>query len=124
MDKPFALRAVGTLFDQRFELARELAIGLHAQFGPLLFDTFVRTSERLRECAAAGLPVQVLDPACSAAEDFDALAEEVAAWAERSTRLEESADERKRPADEAPFVSRSSPMFATHTGRVAERAPH
>jgi len=81
MDEPFALRAVCTLFDKRSKLARELLVGMHAQFGPLLFDTPVRTSARLRESAAAGLPVQLVDRASRAAQDFEALAEEVVLWA-------------------------------------------
>lgn len=75
----FELRVVGTLFDRRAELARELLIGTQARFGERLFDTVIHQSARLREAAASGLPVQVLDPACRAARDFEALAEEVAA---------------------------------------------
>ena len=75
----FELCVVGTLFDRRAELARELLIGTQARFGARLFDTVIHQSARLREAAASGLPVQVLDPACRAARDFEALAEEVAA---------------------------------------------
>jgi chromosome partitioning protein len=75
----FELCVVGTLFDRRAELARELLIGTQARFGERLFDTVIHQSARLREAAASGLPVQVLDPACRAARDFEALAEEVAA---------------------------------------------
>jgi chromosome partitioning protein len=75
----FELRVVGTLFDRRAELARELLIGTQARFGARLFDTVIHQSTRLREAAASGQPVQVLDPACRAARDFEALAEEVAA---------------------------------------------
>jgi len=71
------LRVVGTLFDRRTPLARELLIGTQARFGARLFDTVIHQSARLREAAASGVPVQVLDPGCRAVRDFEALAEEV-----------------------------------------------
>ena len=77
MDAPFAVRVVGTLFDRRTRLARELLVAMHARFGAALFDTAIHTSARLREAAAYGLPIQVLDPACRATSDFAALAAEV-----------------------------------------------
>jgi chromosome partitioning protein len=76
-EHPFQMRAVGTMFDRRVRIARELLIGIHARFGPILFDTAIRSNVRLREAAAAGVPIQVLDRRCAAAQDFDALAEEV-----------------------------------------------
>jgi chromosome partitioning protein len=69
---------VATLFDKRSRIARELLVGIHAQFGELLFDTAISTSVRLREAAALGVPVQALDTRSRAAIDFRALAEEVA----------------------------------------------
>lgn len=79
--EPFALRAVGTMFDRRARIARELLIGIHARFGAILFDTAIRTSMRLREAAALGVPIHALDPRCSAAQDFQALADEIEAHA-------------------------------------------
>jgi chromosome partitioning protein len=76
-ERPLSVRAVATLFDRRARIARELLVGMHAQLGPLLFDTAIRSSVRLRECAALGAPVQVVDPRGAAAADFRALAEEV-----------------------------------------------
>jgi chromosome partitioning protein len=84
-DAAFALRAVATLFDRRMRIARDILIGMQAQLGDLLFETTIRTSVRLRETAAAGVPVQVLDPKSRAASDFRSLAEEVSAHAERVT---------------------------------------
>ena len=81
VDQPFSVRAVGTMFDRRLRIARELLVGMHAQLGEILFDTTIRTSVRLREAAAAGVPVNVLDPAARAADDFRALAVEVRAHA-------------------------------------------
>ncbi|HVQ35146.1 MAG TPA: hypothetical protein VMT33_03980, partial [Candidatus Bathyarchaeia archaeon] len=79
LSHPFSVRAVGTMFDKRLRIARELLVGMHAQLGGLLFDTAIRTSVRLRETAAAGVPVNVLDPASRAADDFRSLAAEVRA---------------------------------------------
>lgn len=78
-ERPFAVRALGTLFDKRLRISRDLLVGMQAQLGPILFDTVIRTSVRLREAAAAGVPVSVLDPRSRAAADFRALAEEVLA---------------------------------------------
>jgi chromosome partitioning protein len=81
-DAPLVLRAVGTLFDRRTRIAREVLIGMQSQLGDLLFETTVRTSARLREASAAGVPVQVLDPKSRAAADFRALAAEVSRHAQ------------------------------------------
>lgn len=77
--RTFDLRVIGTMFDRRTKFARELLVALHGRFGPQLFDTVIRTSVRLREAPAHGLPVHELDPGCRAAQDFDALAAEVVA---------------------------------------------
>jgi chromosome partitioning protein len=78
-DAAFELRVVGTLYDPRMRLARELLIGAQARFAGRLFDTVIRHHVRLREAAACGLPVHVLDPNGSAALNFDCLAAEVQA---------------------------------------------
>ena len=77
MHAAFDLRVVGTLYDPRMLVARELLVGLQARFTGQLFDTVIRQSVRLREAAASGLPVQVLDPHGAAAANFDCLAAEV-----------------------------------------------
>ena len=76
----FDLAVLGTLFDRRTNFARELLVALHARFADEMFETVIRTSVRLREAAACGVPVQVLDPACRATQDFDALASEWMAY--------------------------------------------
>lgn len=81
MEAQFELRVVGTLFDRRLRLARELLVGTQARFGGRMFDTVIHQSVRLREAAASGVPVQILDPGCRAARDFEALACEVRALA-------------------------------------------
>ena len=79
MEAEFDLRVLATMYDRRMRLARELLIGTQARFGPLMFDTVIHQSVRLREAAACGLPVQELDPGSRATRDFDALADEVVA---------------------------------------------
>lgn len=77
--RSYPVRVLGTLFDRRVRFARELLVALHARFGEALYDTVIRTSVRLREAPAMGLPVHALDPSCRAAADFTALAAEVLA---------------------------------------------
>ncbi|HED65409.1 MAG TPA: ParA family protein [Planctomycetes bacterium] len=81
----FELRVLATLFDRRLRIARDLLTGVQARFGNALFDTVIHESVRLREAAAFGLPVQLLDPDCRAVRDFEALAGEVRALAGHRT---------------------------------------
>ncbi len=87
MEAEFELRVVGTLFDRRMRLARELLVGTQARFAGQLFDTVIHQSVRLREAAACGVPVQVLDPASRAASDFESLAGEVRAMQRSRARV-------------------------------------
>lgn len=102
-----ALRVIGTMFDRRTRFARELLVALHARFGESLFDTVIRTSVRLREAPALGLPVQQLDPECRAAADFAALAEEVLALELEPSRAADLADYELQPLapDPAPAAT-------------------
>ena len=80
----FGLRVLATMFDRRLKLAREILVALQARFGRSLYDTVIRESARLREAAAVGEPVQVLDPASRSTADFAALAEEILAAGTRA----------------------------------------
>lgn len=73
------VRVVATLFDRRTRFSRELLIGMQSRLGVHMYDSAIRTSVRLREAAAYGVPVQELDPRCHAAADFEHLAREVIA---------------------------------------------
>ena len=75
--RTFDVRVLGTMFDRRTRFARELLVAMHARFGPVMYETVLRTSVRLRESAAAGVPVHTLDPRCSAVLDLDAIAAEI-----------------------------------------------
>ena len=79
--RAYDVRVVGTMFDRRTKFARELLVALHARFGASMFDTVIRTSVRLREAPAWGVPIQQLAPGSRAAADFAALADEVLARA-------------------------------------------
>lgn len=76
--RSFDVRVLGTMFDRRTRFARELLIAMHARFGPSMYETVLRTSVRLREAAASGVPVHALDPRCSAVVDLDAIAAQIA----------------------------------------------
>ena len=119
LEHPFSLRAVGTLFDKRMRIARDLLVGMQAQFGSLLFDTMIRTSVRLREAAAAGVPVQVLDPKSRATSDFHSLAEEVCAHAEALARSSRAGE---RGTQERGLVRTSSASARSSPARTPARA--
>ena len=76
-NRVYRIRVVGTLFDRRTRFARELLIALHGRFAGVMYDTVIRSSVRLREGPAVGLPIQEHAPGSRAAADFAALAEEI-----------------------------------------------
>jgi len=75
--RSFDVRVLGTMFDRRTRFARELLVAMHARFGPRMYETVLRTNVRLREAAAAGVPVHVLDPRSGAVLDLDAIAAQI-----------------------------------------------
>lgn len=77
LERPFETRVLATLFDRRMKIAREVLVALELRFGPRLLDSVIRHHVRLREVAALGSPIQVVDPASEACADFAALAEEL-----------------------------------------------
>ncbi len=81
LDRSLELRVLCTMFDRRTRLGRELLIAMQSHFGEHLFDTAIHSSQRLRETAAMGQPVQVLDPRSRAHRDFEELATELEAHA-------------------------------------------
>jgi len=129
LDPPFQVRAVGTMFDRRLRIARELLVGMHAQLGSILFDTAIRTSVRLRECAAAGVPVNVFDPASRASDDFRSLAAEVREHAGREPigKAAPRAPSRRERGTRDPWLSpepRREPMLPrTVPVHIPGRAP-
>jgi len=112
MEAEFDLRVLGTMYDRRMRLARELLIGTQARFGALMFDTVIHQSVRLREAAACGVPVQELDAGSRATRDFEALAQEVLALGSERTLSPEATLERdldRRGAEVVRPISASVP---------------
>jgi chromosome partitioning protein len=95
----FGLRVLATMFDRRLRIAREILVALQARFGAALFDTTIRESVRLREVAALGAPVQVIDPRSRSVEDFRSLAAEVLALAAGEDALSTESREHASAAD-------------------------
>lgn len=90
-DSRFEMRVLGTLFDRRTRFARDMLFALHSRFGPMLYESVIRTSVRLREAAASGVPVQVLDKRSRATSDFAALANECLVGRSDSVRVDDLA---------------------------------
>lgn len=88
---------LATLFDRRVPFMREVLVALELRFGDGLLDTVLRQHDALREAAALGAPIQVVDPASDACLDFDALATEMKA--KGLVRLEAELTERALAAD-------------------------
>jgi chromosome partitioning protein len=72
-----AVRVLPTLYDGRTRYARRTLGRIRELFGDLCFDTVIRLNVKLREAAAAGLPIHVYAPSAHGAADYAALAVEV-----------------------------------------------
>ncbi|MFO7957943.1 MAG: ParA family protein [Candidatus Brocadiia bacterium] len=70
---------IACMHDARTCLAKEILDEIKDHFGPRVFKTVVRKNVRLAEAPGFGLPIMQYDPDCHGAEDYTALAEEVAA---------------------------------------------
>lgn len=75
--RKFEVRVLGTLFERQTRFARELLIAMQARFGDRMYETVLRSSVKLREAAAAGVPVHVLAPTSRAVTDLDAIASQI-----------------------------------------------
>jgi chromosome partitioning protein len=72
------VRILPTLFDGRTRYARETLAEIRALFPELCFDTVIRANVKLREAVRVGLPIQCYAPRAAGAQDYAALALEVA----------------------------------------------
>ncbi len=70
---------IACMFDARTSLAQEILEDIRGHFGPKVFSTIIRKNIRLAEAPGFGRPITQYDPACRGAEDYRALAREVAA---------------------------------------------
>jgi chromosome partitioning protein len=65
-----------TMYDDRTNLAQQVARDIRAYFGDRVFDTVIPRNVRLGEAPSHGLPVMVYDPRSRGAESYGALARE------------------------------------------------
>jgi len=70
---------IACMHDARTCLAQEILEEIRGHFGSKVFGTIVRKNVRLAEAPGFGLPIVRYDPACHGAQDYRALAGEVAA---------------------------------------------
>jgi chromosome partitioning protein len=77
-----ALRVVPTLYDARNNICRAVLRELKKQFPRELSRVAIGVDTRLREAAAAGLPIALFAPRSRASQAYERLAEEVLAHAE------------------------------------------
>jgi chromosome partitioning protein len=66
-----------TMFDERTNLAQNVAAELKTYFGELLFETTIPRNIRLAEAPSHGLPVNSYDPRSRGAESYIRLAKEL-----------------------------------------------
>jgi chromosome partitioning protein len=83
IDHSLVVRVLPTLYDGRTRYARRTLGRIRELFGDLCYDTVIRLNVKLREAAAAGLPVCAYAASAHGAADYAALAVEVAAGAPR-----------------------------------------
>jgi chromosome partitioning protein len=73
-----AVRILPTLYDGRTRYARETLGEIRSLFGDLCFDTVVRSNIKLREAARSGRPIVNYAKSANGAQDYGALAIELA----------------------------------------------
>jgi len=76
-----AVHVLPAVYDGRTRYARRTLGRIRELFGDLCFDTVIRLNVKLREAAAAGLPICAYAPNAHGTADYAALAIEVAAGA-------------------------------------------
>ena len=77
LGESLSLRLLATMYDRGERVSREFLIALQARFGDIMLDSVIRRDELLREAVACGVPAGTLAPNSRAAQDFEALAEEL-----------------------------------------------
>jgi chromosome partitioning protein len=66
-----------TMYDARTKLSKEVADGIRAKFGDMVFKTIIPNNVRLAEAPANGQPICLYDPASYGAIAYKELAEEI-----------------------------------------------
>ncbi len=72
------VRILPTLYDGRTRYARETLGEIRSLFNDLCFDTVIRSNVKLREAARRGVPIHTFAPQAAGAQDYAALALELA----------------------------------------------
>lgn len=74
-------------YNEQFNLNREVKEAFEETFPDLLFETKIRKNIRLAETPSRGMPIQLYDPHCNGADDYNQLAKEVLKKCQVSARL-------------------------------------
>jgi len=71
------VRVLGSMYDIRTKMAREILAELRSHFADKMFKTVVNFNTKIKEASSFGQPVGEYDPASKGHQDFRNLAEEV-----------------------------------------------
>jgi chromosome partitioning protein len=73
------LGVVCTFYDSRTILSREILTKISDEFGPLMFNTVIKTASKVGEAAVADTPIILYASSSEAAQNYRALTEEIEA---------------------------------------------
>jgi chromosome partitioning protein len=112
------VRVLGSMYDIRTKMAREILADLRSHFADRMFKTVVNFNTRIKEAASFGQPISEYDPASKGQQDFRQLAQEIIGADERpqikSKRLVDSLANRLESigasADELLKTTRPEPV--------------
>ena len=71
------VRVLGSMYDVRTKLAREILNELRRNYSDIMFKTIINFNTKLKEAASFGQPITEYDPSSKGMKDFVALANEV-----------------------------------------------
>ncbi len=78
-------RLLITMLDRRNRIHRSLSEQLRASFGAGLFETVIETDTKLRESAAAGMPIIYYAPKSRSALQYRSLSQEITQYVQETT---------------------------------------
>ncbi len=82
------VKVLGSMYDIRTKMAREILAELRTHFADKMFKTVVNFNTKIKEAASFGQPISEYDPASKGQKDFCALAEEVLGSQQKEERRE------------------------------------
>ena len=71
------VKVLGSMYDIRTKMAREILAELRSHFGDKMFETIVSFNTKIKEAASFGQPISEYDPASKGRKDFASLADEI-----------------------------------------------